>query len=43
MRWLAVQTGKSPRTLYAYSQGHLIPTSQWIAEASRVLGVEVTA
>ena len=43
MRWLAIQTGKSPRTVYAYSRGQLVPTEEWIAHASRVLGVEVTA
>jgi lambda repressor-like predicted transcriptional regulator len=43
MRWLAIQTGKSPRTVYAYSQGQLTPTREWIADASRVLSQEVTA
>ncbi len=42
-RWLAVQTGKSPRTVYAYSRGDLVPPPEWIAAASLVLGVEVAA
>lgn len=41
LRWLARQTGKSPRTVYAYSRGDLIPPAEWLAEASRVLGVQV--
>jgi predicted transcriptional regulator len=41
--WLADQTGKSRRTVYGYSRGQLPPTPQWLAAASRVLGVEVTA
>jgi len=43
LRWLARQTGKSPRTVYAYSRGDLIPPAEWLAEASRVLGVQVRA
>ena len=43
LRWLAEQTGKSARTVYAYSRGELIPTPEWIADASRVLGQEVAA
>ena len=43
LRWLAIQTGKSPRTVYAYSRGDLVPTAEWIAAASRVLGQEVAA
>ena len=43
MRWLAIQTGKSPRTVYAYSRGQLVPTAAWLAAASRVLGQEVAA
>lgn len=42
-RWLADQTGKSRRTVYAYSRGDLVPPPEWIAEASRVLGVQVAA
>lgn len=43
LRWLAIQTGKSPRTVYAYSRGELVPTPEWIAAASRVLGQEETS
>jgi len=43
LRWLAIQTGKAPRTVYAYSQGDLIPPAEWIAAVSRVLGQEVAA
>lgn len=43
LRWLAIQTGKSPRTVYAYSRGDLIPTPEWLVSASRVLGQEVVA
>ena len=42
-RWLAIQTGKSPRTVYAYSRGDLVPPPEWIAATSRVLGVEIAA
>lgn len=41
--WLAKATGRPRRTLYAYSQGHLVPTREWLAAASKALGVEVTA
>lgn len=41
--WLAGQTGKSKWTVYAYSRGQLPPTSEWLADASRVLGCEVAA
>ena len=43
LRWLAIQTGKSPRTVYAYSRGDLVPPLEWIAAVSRVLGQEVVA
>lgn len=43
LRWLALQTGKAPRTIYAYSRGELAPTSEWLAVASRVLGQDVAA
>ena len=42
LRWLALQTGKSPRTVYAYSRGDLVPTPEWLAAASTALGVDVT-
>ena len=43
LRWLAIQTGRPPRTVYAYSQGQLTPTPEWLAAAARVLGKEVVA
>lgn len=43
IRWLAIQTGKSPRTVYAYSRRELVPPPDWIAAASLVLGEEVAA
>jgi hypothetical protein len=41
LRWLAVQTGKSPRTVYAYSRGELTPPAKWLVLASLALGVDV--
>jgi len=41
--WLARQTGRPRRSIYAYSQGQMQPTPEWLAKASEVLGVEVTA
>lgn len=43
IRWLAIQTGRPPRTIYAYSRGDLRPTAEWLAAASRVLGQDVAA
>ena len=43
MRWLADNTGKSRRTVYAYSRGQLIPPAAWLADVSRLLGQEVAA
>lgn len=43
LRWLADQTGKSRRTVYAYSRGDLVPPPAWIAAAAAVLGVEIAA
>lgn len=43
LRWLALHTGKSPRTVYAYSRGQLVPPPEWLARVSAALGVEVTA
>lgn len=43
LRWLALNTGKSPRTVYAYSSGQLSPSAEWLAQVERVLGEEVTA
>lgn len=42
-RWLADQTGKSRRTVYAYSRGDLVPPAEWLAAAERVLGEEKAA
>lgn len=36
--WLADETGKNRRTVYAYSRGDLKPTAEWLAAAARVLG-----
>lgn len=41
--WLAEQVGRPRRSLYGYSQGHARPTPDFLAAASRALGVEVTA
>jgi hypothetical protein len=41
LRWLAGQTGKSPRTVYAYSRGDLNPLPAWLDAVSDVLGVDV--
>lgn len=43
IRWLAIQTGRPARSLYAYSRGQMNPTPEWLAKASEALGVEVTA
>jgi hypothetical protein len=43
LRWLALQTGKAPRTVYAYSQGQLVPTREWLEAAARVLGKDELA
>jgi predicted transcriptional regulator len=43
LRWLADRTGKSRRTVYAYSRGDLVPPPAWIAAASEVLGQDVAA
>lgn len=43
LRWLAIATGKSPRTVYAYSRGDLVPPAEWIAAASIALGRDVAA
>lgn len=42
IRWLAIQTGRSPRTVYCYSNGQRTPSAEWLALASEVLGVDVT-
>ena len=42
LRWLAGKTGKSPRTVYAYSRGDLVPPAAWLLAVSAALGVDVT-
>ena len=42
LRWLALQTGTKPRTVYAYSQGTVQVSDAWLAKVSAVLGEEVT-
>ena len=39
--WLAKQTGRPARTVYAYSRGQLTATPEWLADASVALGVQV--
>jgi hypothetical protein len=39
--WLAIATDRPRRSLYAYSQGTMRPTAEWLAAASLALGVEV--
>lgn len=41
--WLAEQTNRPKRSLYAYSRGQMQPTPEWLAIASKVLGEEVAA
>lgn len=43
LRWLASQTGRTPRTVYAYSQGKLPAPAEWLDRVSAVLGEEVAA
>ncbi len=43
LRWLADETGKSRRTVYAYSRGDLVPPAEWVAAAARVLGKDMAA
>lgn len=42
LRWLALETGRPPRTVYAYSRGQILPSDEWLAEVSRVLGRPVS-
>lgn len=41
--WLADKTGRPRRSIYGYRRGEARPTAEWLAKASAVLGVEVTA
>jgi hypothetical protein len=43
LRWLAIQTGKAPRTVYAYSRGELAAPADWIEAAMRAMGIEEEA
>lgn len=43
LRWLAEETGRPARSIYAYAQGQMRPTPEWLRDASRVLGEEVAA
>lgn len=43
LTWLAKATGRPRRTVYAYSQGQLRPTEEWLRRVSEVLGQEVAA
>lgn len=40
--WLAAQTERPRRSIYAYAQGQMRPTREWLAAASRALGQEVS-
>ena len=40
-RWLADHTGKSRRTVYAYSQNKLTPPAKWLADVGALLGEPV--
>jgi predicted transcriptional regulator len=42
LRWLARMTGIAQRTVYAYSQGQLVPSDDWLARVGELLGVAVT-
>lgn len=39
--WLAQETGRPRRSIYAYSQGTMRPTAEWLALASMALGTPV--
>ena len=41
LRWLAGKTGKSARTVYAYSRGDLTPPDRWLEDVSVLLGEPV--
>lgn len=42
LTWLAAATGRPRRTVYAYHQRRLPPTTEWLARVSDALGVQVT-
>lgn len=37
LAWAADMTGKSRRTVYAYSRGDLVPPTEWIERVRRLL------
>ena len=37
LKWLASQTDRAPRTVYAYSQRKLTPSAEWLRAAGRAL------
>lgn len=39
LRWLALQTGVKPSTVYAYSIGRRRPTEAWLEKAAEILGL----
>lgn len=41
LSWIALTTGKSARTVYAYSRGELVPSEQWLARVADILGCAV--
>lgn len=41
LHWIARQTGKSQRTIYAYSRGELVPSDDWLAEVAALLATPV--
>lgn len=41
IKWLAAQTGRSKSLVYQYSNGQVVPTSEWLERASAALGVQV--
>lgn len=43
LRWLADQTGKSRRTVYAYSRGDLVPPAEWVERVEALLGEDRAA
>lgn len=42
LSWVASATGKSARTIYAYSRGELVPPDPWLAQVAELLGCAVT-
>ena len=42
LSWLATKTGKSSRTIYAYSRGVLRPSDDWLATVAALLNEPVS-